>query len=283
MADAVVTDAALLPEPDPWTCVGRARDLARPTFLDYAGVLLDDFQELRGDRAGADCPAVVGGLGRLGDRPVMAVGTQKGHTADELVARNFGMGTPAGYRKAARLMRLADKLGLPVVTLVDTPGAHPGAEAEERGQAVAIAESLRLMASLRVPVVSVVTGEGGSGGALGLAVANRVLMLADGVYSVISPEGCAAIVWKDPAAAPAAARALRLTARDLLELGVVDGVVPVTARGPGDDPAGAAARLGDALAGALGELDGLDPDEVRADRHARLDRFAAAPALRAVG
>jgi acetyl-CoA carboxylase carboxyl transferase subunit beta len=274
----VVTDPDRLADVDAWKRVARARDLDRPTALDYLGLAFDDFQELHGDRLSGECPAIVGGPARLDDRPVMVIGTQKGHTAGELVQRNFGMGTPAGYRKAARLMRLADKLDLPVITLVDTPGAYPGAEAEERGQAVAIAENLRLMAALRVPVVSVITGEGGSGGALGLAVANRVLMFADSVYSVISPEGCAAIVWKDPAAAPDAARALRLSAGDLLRLGVVDGVVPEPDGGVGASPPVAADRLGKAVRAALADLDHLDADALVADRRARFRRFGAATA-----
>jgi acetyl-CoA carboxylase carboxyl transferase alpha subunit len=261
--------------------VAKARSLDRPTTLDYLGLAFDDFQELRGDRLGGDCSAIVGGPARLGGQPVMVLGTQKGHTADELVQRNFGMATPDGYRKAARLMRLADKLGLPIVTLVDTPGAHPGAEAEERGQAIAIAENLRLMASLTVPVVTVITGEGGSGGALALAVANRVLMFSDSVYSVISPEGCAAIVWKDPAAAPRAAQALRLNARDLLRLGVVDGVVPEPDGGVDAEPLVAAARLRDAVGLALAELAPLGATELTADRRARFRRFGAATTVEA--
>ncbi|QFZ18808.1 acetyl-CoA carboxylase carboxyl transferase subunit [Saccharothrix syringae] len=275
-ADAVVTDPDLLAERDPWEQVRGARDLSRPTTLDHLAATFEDFQELHGDRMSADCPAVVGGTARLSGRPVVVIGTQKGRTPADLARRNYGMATPAGYRKAARLMRLADKLGLPVVTLVDTPGAHPGADAEERGQAVAIAENLRLMASLRVPVVSVVTGEGGSGGALGLAVANRVLVFSGGVYSVISPEGCAAIVWKDPAAAPRAARALRLDSRELLRLGVVDGVVPEPPGGVGADPPATADLLRGALDRVLAELDPLDERELVADRHARFRRFGAA-------
>lgn len=277
----LVTDADQLPEPDPWRSVAKARDLQRPTTLDYLGLVFDDFQELRGDRLTGDCPAVVGGTARLDGRPVVVIGTQKGHTPDELVQRNFGMGTPAGYRKAARLMRLAGKLGLPVVTLVDTPGAYPGAEAEERGQAIAIAENLQLMASLTVPVVSVITGEGGSGGALALAVANRVLMFSDSIYSVISPEGCAAIVWKDPAAAPRAARALRLNARDLLRYGVVDGVVPEPDGGVGAAPLVAAGRLRPAVCATLAALAPLSGTELIDDRRARFRRFGAATTVEA--
>ncbi|MER5388455.1 acetyl-CoA carboxylase carboxyl transferase subunit alpha, partial [Saccharopolyspora sp. NPDC002686] len=241
----ILRDPDQLPETDAWQQVRDARDLDRPTALDYFALAFEDFQELRGDRVGGDCPAVVAGTAWLGGRPVVVIGQQKGHTPAELTERNFGMPSPAGYRKAARMMRLADKLGLPVVTLVDTPGAYPGAEAEERGQAFAVAENLKLMAGLRVPVVSAVIGEGGSGGALGIAVANRVLMFSSATYSVISPEGCAAILWKDPAAAPKAAAALGITARDLLRLGVVDGVIPEPDGGTGADPALAARRLRD--------------------------------------
>jgi acyl-CoA carboxylase subunit beta len=258
---------------DPWQAVQRARHLDRPTTSDYIGLLLEDFEELRGDRLGEDCPAIVGGLGRLNGLPVMLIGHQKGHTAAELAARNFGMPNPAGYRKAARLMRLAAKLNLPVITLVDTPGAYPGLEAEQNGQAIAIAENLRLMAGLPVPVVSVITGEGGSGGALALAVANRVLICANGVYSVISPEGCAAILWDDPSAAPKAAAALRLTARELRRMHIVDGVVPEPEGGVQTDHVAAAHNLRAALVGRLRELLPLDPAELIADRRARFRAF----------
>jgi acetyl-CoA carboxylase carboxyl transferase subunit beta len=189
--DPVIEDADLLPARDAWQVVRQARDLGRPAVTDYIGRILTDFVALRGDRLAKDCTAIVGGPGLLGETPVMLIGTQKGHTAAELAHHNFGMASPAGYRKAARLMRLADKLAMPVVTLIDTPGAYPGLEAEEHGQAFAIAENLRLMAGLSVPTVAVVIGEGGSGGALALAVADRVLMCANGIYSVISPEGAA--------------------------------------------------------------------------------------------
>ncbi|GAA2879395.1 hypothetical protein Acy02nite_77860 [Actinoplanes cyaneus] len=271
----VIRDPRDLPEADPWAQVARARKLDRPTTLDYASMICADFQELRGDRVGGECAAVVGGTAWLDGRAVMLIGQQKGHTPAELMRRNFGMPSPAGYRKAARLMRLADKLGIPVVTLVDTPGAYPGADAEEQGQAVAIAESLRLMASLRVPVVSVVIGEGGSGGALGLALANRVLMFADSVYSVISPEGCAAIIWDDPSAAADAAAALRLNSRDLLRLGVVDGVIPEPEGGTGAAPLAAADRLRLAIGQSLRELDGLNGAELCADRRARFRQFGS--------
>jgi acetyl-CoA carboxylase carboxyl transferase subunit beta len=204
---------------------------------------------------------------------VVLIGHQKGHTAAELIARNFGMPSPAGYRKASRLMRLAAKLGLPVVTLVDTPGAHPGVEAEERGQAVAIAESIRLMAGLPVPVVAVITGEGGSGGALGLAVADRVYICGHAFYSVISPEGCAAILWKDSRAAPLAASALRLSPPHLLSLGVVDGVVLEPEGGAERDHVGAARRVEAAISRALRELSAVEPAVLVSRRRARFRRF----------
>ncbi|MFI1258015.1 acetyl-CoA carboxylase, carboxyltransferase subunit beta [Streptomyces netropsis] len=275
-AAPVVTDPNRLPEADPWDQVGKARALDRPTALDYLGLAFDDFQELHGDRASGECPALIGGTAWIDAIPVMVLAHQKGHTAAELARRNYGMASPAGYRKAARLMRLADKLGLPVVTLVDTPGAHPGAEAEEQGQSVAIAENLRLMATLSVPVVSVIIGEGGSGGALALAVANRVLMYSDSIYSVISPEGCAAIVWKDPSAAPTAARALRLNARELLRLGVVDAVLPEPDGGTGAAPWAAAERLRAALSSELHELAGLGEAALRVGRRARFRQFGSA-------
>ncbi|GGV39995.1 hypothetical protein GCM10010182_75630 [Actinomadura cremea] len=265
---ALVTDPAGLPERDPAAAVRLARDLDRPTTLDYAFSLLDGFLELHGDRHRADCPAIVGGVGALDGVPVMLIGHQKGHTPAELSARNFGMAGPEGYRKAARLMRLAAKLGLPVVTLIDTPGAYPGVEAEEGAQALAIAENLRLMAGLPVPVVAVVTGEGGSGGALALGVADRVYALADAVYSVISPEGCAAILWNDAGRAAEAARALRIGGPDLLRFGIVDGCVPEPPGGAQADPAGAAERLRRVLLDALADLADVPPgDLVRARRN----------------
>jgi len=270
---AIIRDPAQLADTEPWAAVRRARDLRRPTTTDYFDRMLDDFVELHGDRIGADCPAVVGGVGRIDGRPVVAIGHQKGHDARELAKRRFGMPSPAGYRKAARLMRLAAKLGLPVLTLVDTPGAHPGVAAEEQGQAAAIAENLVLMSGLPVPVVTVVTGEGGSGGALALAVANSVLACANATYSVISPEGCAAILWRDPAAAPAAAAALRMDPRSLLRLGVVDGVVPEPPDGAEADHDDAADRLRAAVVTVLTELSTWDPARLVAERRQRFRRF----------
>ena len=271
---------ALLREPDriavrePWESVRDARALNRPTALDYLGGVLDDYHELHGDRLGGDCAAVVGGLSRLADRPVVVIGQEKGRDTAERVLRNFGMPSPAGYRKAHRLMRLAARLRVPVLTFVDTPGAYPGLEAEEGGQAWAIAENLRLMSGLPVPVITVITGEGGSGGALALAVADRVLALERAIYSVITPEGCAAILWKEQQAAPLAAAALRLDARELLRQGVVDAVIPEPPGGAQADPASAAAAVRAALLVALAELAGHDPDRLVDERRRRFRRFA---------
>ncbi|MDG4800537.1 acetyl-CoA carboxylase carboxyltransferase subunit alpha [Micromonospora sp. WMMD980] len=261
---------------DPWETVRTARHPGRPTTLDYLETAFDGFVELHGDRLGADCPAIVGGVARLDGRPVMVIGHQKGHTTAELVARNFGMASPAGHRKALRLMRLAARLRLPVVTLVDTPGADPGVAAEQQGQAAAIAENILAMSVLPTPVVAVVTGEGGSGGALALAVADRVLMLEHAVYSVISPEGCAAILWPDSSAAPQAARALRLTGADLCRLGVVDELVPEPRPAAHGDPAGAAELLGRAVAATLAPLLTVPPAALVRRRRQRFRRFGAA-------
>ncbi|WP_433170081.1 acetyl-CoA carboxylase, carboxyltransferase subunit beta [Actinoallomurus sp. CA-150999] len=272
----LVTDPADLAARDPWQVVRQARELGRPTTLDYLALAFDEFEELHGDRLARDCPAIVGGMARLGDVPLIVIGTQKGHTVAELTGRGFGMPTPAGYRKAARLLRLAAKLGLPVVTLVDTPGAYPGREAEEQGQAVAIAENLRLMAGLPVPIVSVITGEGGSGGALALSVANQVLAFSSSVYSVISPEGCAAILWRDATQAARAAAALRVDARQLLGLGVVDAVIPEPAGGVHRVPVAAARRLRSALAAGLYRLADLDGAQIVEERRRRFRSFQAA-------
>lgn len=271
-ADLVV-DPDDLPDTDCWDAVRSARDLDRPTALDLIGSMFDDFDELHGDRLAGDCPAMVGGLARFDGRPVMVIGQQKGHSAEELRARNFGMAMPSGYRKAARLMQLAEKARIPIVTLVDTGGAYPGVEAEKAGQAPAIAENLKLMSGLRTPIISVVVSEGGSGGALGIAVADRVLALQNAVYSVISPEGCAAILWRDAAAAPQAARALGVGARHLLRHGVVDGVVPEPEGGAGRDPDTTAQRLAAILDRELSQLCGRPAARLLADRYARFRRF----------
>jgi acyl-CoA carboxylase subunit beta len=271
--DVVVRDHAQLPEADAWQNVQKARNLDRPTTMDYLSRAFDDFEELHGDRLGSDCAAVVGGMARLDGVPVMVIGHQKGRTFTELAARNYGMPIPGGYRKAARLMRTAAKLSLPVITLIDTPGAYPGIEAEKRGQAVAIAENIRLMAGLPVPIVTLVTGEGGSGGALALAVADEVLICSHGVYSVISPEGCAAILWNDPGMAPTAAAALRLDARALLQLGIVEGVVLEPEGGSQADHLLAAQRVRTALGAALRRLSGMDSAALVAKRRARFRSF----------
>nr|WP_042193144.1 acetyl-CoA carboxylase carboxyl transferase subunit [Kibdelosporangium sp. MJ126-NF4]CEL20588.1 Acetyl-coenzyme A carboxyl transferase alpha chain [Kibdelosporangium sp. MJ126-NF4]CTQ89499.1 Acetyl-coenzyme A carboxyl transferase alpha chain (EC 6.4.1.2) [Kibdelosporangium sp. MJ126-NF4] len=273
--DMIVRDHTRLAEVDAWQTVQAARALERPTTLDYLARVFDDFEELHGDRLGTDCPAVVGGMARLDGMPVMVIGHQKGRTIAELTERNFGMPTPGGYRKAARLMRLAEKLRLPVITFVDTPGAYPGIEAEEHGQAVAIAESIRLMASLRVPVVTLISGEGGSGGALALAVANEVLICSSGIYSVISPEGCAAILFDDPAKAPAAATALRVDARQLLRFGIVDGVVMEPEGGNQADHHAAAQRVRAALSTTVRRLSEMDDEALQAARYAKFRSFGA--------
>ncbi|MEU5942165.1 acetyl-CoA carboxylase carboxyltransferase subunit alpha [Micromonospora sp. NPDC047548] len=271
-------DAALAAGVDAWETVRLARHPGRPTTLDYLDTAFEGFVELHGDRLGADCPAVVGGLARLDGRPLMVIGHQKGHTTGELVARNFGMASPAGHRKALRLMRLAARLGLPVVTLVDTPGADPGVGAEEQGQAAAIAENILSLSVLPTPVVAVITGEGGSGGALALAVADRVLMLQHAVYSVISPEGCAAILWPDRGAAPQAARALRLTAPDLCRLGVVDDIVPEPVPAAHRDPEATARALREVVLAHLLPLLDVPPATLVQRRRQRFRRFGAARA-----
>ncbi len=210
----------------PWQRTQVARHPQRPSTLDYIGRICDHFLELHGDRLYGDDQAIVAGLANLNGRAVVVIGPQKGKTLKERVQRNFGMPNPEGYRKALRLMRLAEKFNKPIITLIDTPGAYPGIGAEERGQAEAIARNLFAMSSLEVPIVSVVIGEGGSGGALAIGVADRVLMLQNAVYSVISPEGCAAILWDDPRKTPDAAEALKMTADDLLRLGVIDEIIP---------------------------------------------------------
>lgn len=273
-----------------WQVVQVARHPERPFTLDYVERAFSDFQELHGDRAFGDDPAIVAGLTRLGDRRVMLIGHQKGRSTQENVQRNFGMPRPEGYRKALRLMRVAERFGLPVVTLIDTPGAFPGLDAEERGQSQAIAEALEGMAALRVPVVSVVIGEGGSGGALAIGVANRVMMMEHSIYSVISPEGCASILFKDAVHAPKAADALRLTARDLVRLGVVDEAIAEPLGGAHRDHAAAASNLFAALERQLSELTALSPDALVQDRYERFRRIgtvlqevqAAEPALEPV-
>ncbi|MFQ5678982.1 MAG: acetyl-CoA carboxylase carboxyltransferase subunit alpha [Gemmatimonadota bacterium] len=242
--------------------VKLARHQERPFTLDYVEWLFEEWVELHGDRAFRDDPAIVAGWASLGDRSVMVIGHQKGRDMKENLRRNFGSPHPEGYRKAERLMRLAEKFGKPVITFVDTQGAYPGIGAEERGQAEAIARNLFVMAGLRVPILTCIIGEGGSGGALGIAMADRVLMLENAIYSVISPEGCAAILWRSRDHAERAADALKLTAADLDELGLVDEVVPEPSGGAQARPREAADRLGAAIRRHLEELVALDPEEL---------------------
>jgi len=270
-----VVDAEQLPDRDPWDVVQLARHIDRPRMLDLAGFALDEFHELYGDRMFRQDAAIVGGVARLGDMTVMLIGQQKGHTTSELLEHNFGMPEPEGYRKGMRLMRYAARFSLPVITLVDTPGAYPGIGAEERGQSNAIAESIMLMSRLPVPIVTVVTGEGGSGGALALATSDRVLMMENAYYSVISPEGCSTILFKDAAAAPRAAKALRITSPELLRLGVMDAIVPEPDGGAQTDPNAAGANLRAALIVSLAELLPLQPDELLAQRYERFRKFGA--------
>ncbi|HEY7792545.1 MAG TPA: acetyl-CoA carboxylase carboxyltransferase subunit alpha [Gaiellaceae bacterium] len=268
-----ITDAAELDGRAPWDIVQLARHIDRPNTLEYVGFALDDFQELHGDRLFDEDAAIVGGPARLGDLAIMVVGHQKGHTTGELMERNFGMPNPEGYRKGLRLMNLAAKFGMPIVTLVDTPGAYPGIGAEERGQSIAIARSIMEMSRLPVPIVTIVTGEGGSGGALALAAGDRVLMLENSYYSVISPEGCSTILFKDAAQAPRAAAALRITAADLLRLGIMDAIVPEPDGGAHTEPPVAAANLKRALVDCFRELLPLAPEELLARRYDRFRRF----------
>ena len=231
-----------------------ARHPKRPYTLDYLRSVFSDFVELHGDRLFRDDPAIVGGWARLDGQTVMAIGHQKGRDTKENLRRNFGMAHPEGYRKALRLMKLAEKFHAPVVTLVDTPGAYPGIGAEERGQAEAIAHNLLEMAGLRTPILIAIIGEGGSGGALGVGLGDRVLMLENAVYSVISPEGCAAILWKDASQRERAAEALKITAQDLLQLGVIDEIVPEPPGGAHADPEATAETLGATLRRHLAQL-----------------------------
>ena len=254
----------------PWQKTQVARHPERPHFSHYITALLEDYTPLAGDRAFGDDRAIQGGLARFRSRSVVVIGHEKGTDTDGRVRHNFGMANPEGYRKAVRLMQLAERFGLPVITLVDTPGAYPGIGAEERGQAEAIARAIETCLQVAVPLVGVIIGEGGSGGAVALAVADRVLMLEHAVYSVISPEGCAAILWRSGDQAPAAAEAMRLTAQDLHELGVVDQIIPEPLGGAHRAPDEAVAAVGDALEQALAPLLVLSGAELR---HRRRQKF----------
>src|SRR5919198_1983951 len=258
-----------------WQRTQLARHPKRPHTRDWCKLLLDDFIELHGDRVYGDDPAIVGGLARFEGRSVVVIGHQKGRDTREKLARNFGMPHPEGYRKALRLMRLAEKFGKPVLSLIDTPGAYPGIGAEERGQAEAIARNLHAMAALRTPIVVVVTGEGGSGGALAVGMGNRVLMLEYAIYSVISPEGCAAILWGDAAKAPEAAAAMRITAPDLLRLGVIDAIIPEPLGGAHRDWDAAAASLRAALRDQLADLTPKPPEALVTERYEKFRRLGA--------
>src|SRR5438093_2213412 len=251
----------------PWQKTLVARHPARPYMLDYVEKLMTDFVELHGDRRFAEDPAIVAGLARFRGRAVAVVGHQKGRDTKEKIRRNFGMPRPEGYRKALRVMQLAEKFGRPILTFVDTTGAYPGIDAEERGQAEAIALNLKEMASFHVPIVVTVTGEGGSGGALGLGIGDRVLMMEHAVYSVISPEGCAAILWKDASRKKEAAEALKITASDLKQLGVVDEIVPEPPGGAHADPAAAAGAVGEAIERHLREVSEWTLEERRERRY----------------
>jgi acetyl-CoA carboxylase carboxyl transferase subunit alpha len=252
-----------------WQRVKLARHPKRPHSLDYIQRLFTDFQEIHGDRRFGDDPAIVCGTALFDGRPIMVIGQQKGRDTKQKLYRNFGMPKPEGYRKALRVMQLAAKFRRPVVTLLDTPGAYPGIDAEERGQAEAIATNLREMSRLACPVVVVCIGEGGSGGALALGVGNRVYMLENAVYSVISPESCAAIIYRDAAKAEQAAAALRLTAQDLLQLGLVDAIIAEPGEGAHSDPDAAAEALRQTLLTALDELAGLSETELIDQRYAK--------------
>jgi len=253
----------------PWQKTQVARHGERPHFGDYVAGLFDEFMPLAGDRAFGDDQAILGGFARFRGRKVMVIGHEKGDDTASRLRHNFGMGKPEGYRKAIRLMQLADRFGLPVITLVDTSGAFPGVQAEERGQAEAIARSTEQCLALGVPLIAAVVGEGGSGGAIALAAGNKVLMFEHAVYSVISPEGCASILWRTADKAAEAAEAMKVTAQDLKELAVIDRIVAEPLGGAHRDPALAIANLGDAIDGALGELGNQGADELRRGRRAK--------------
>ena len=256
----------------PWQKVQVARHPDRPHFLDYVAGLFTDFEALAGDRSFAEDRAIIGGLARFRGRTVVVIGTEKGHNTQARVEHNFGIARPEGYRKSQRLMRLADRFGLPIITFVDTPGAYPGVGAEERGQAEAIAKSIEVCLGVRVPLVSVIIGEGGSGGAIALAAANTVVMMEHAIYSVISPEGCASILWRSSEKAEEAAVAMRLTAEDLKKLGVIDAIVPEPVGGAHRDKNEAIAATGEAIDRALKPLLSVEGGALRVRRR---DKFLA--------
>jgi acetyl-CoA carboxylase carboxyl transferase subunit alpha len=256
-----------------WQVAQLARHPQRPYTLDYLERIMSEFHELKGDRAYADDEAIVGGLARFEGMPVVVVGHQKGRDTREKIRRNFGMPRPEGYRKAERLFLLAERFGLPILTFIDTPGAYPGVGAEERGQSEAIAKNLKVMAELKVPIIATVIGEGGSGGALAIGVADRTLMLEYATYSVISPEGCASILWKSAERAPEAADSLGITSTRLNELGLIDQVIREPLGGAHRDVDAIAERLREALRGELKALKGLDPDALLEKRYQKLMRY----------
>jgi len=257
----------------PWQISQLSRHPLRPYFLDYVRRMFDDFQELHGDRTYADDLAIVGGLARLEGRAVVVIGHQKGRDTKDKIQRNFGMPRPEGYRKALRLMEMAERFGLPVFTFIDTPGAYPGVGAEERGQSEAIARNLQVMAALEVPIVATVTGEGGSGGALAIGVADRLIMLQYSTYSVISPEGCASILWKSAEKAQLAAEAMAITSDRLYDLGLVDAVVPEPLGGAHRDVDSMASTLKKTLLDAFAEIEPVPMDALLAERYERLRGF----------
>ncbi len=259
----------------PWQRTQLARHPQRPSTLDYIGDMFRDFLEFHGDRSFGDDRAIVGGFARFNDRSVMVIGHQKGKTLKERMQRNFGMPNPEGYRKALRLMKMAEKFNRPIITFIDTPGAYPGIGAEERGQAEAIARNLYVMSRLAVPIISIVIGEGGSGGALALGVTDRILMLEHGVYSVISPEGCAAILWDDPAKVPDAAAALKMTAQDLTDLRIVDEVIPEPLGGAHREPRAVTERVAKSLTNQLVQLNELSIEQLLAQRDRKYRQIGA--------
>lgn len=250
-----------------------ARHPNRPNFLDWIDLIATDFIEMHGDREGSDDRAIIGGVAKIGDMPVMIVGTMKGKTTKENLVYNFGMPQPQGYRKALRLFEHANRFNLPIVTLIDTPGAYPGIKAEERGQGIAIAVNLKEMAKLNVPIVAIITGEGCSGGALGLAVANKVFVLEHAYYTVISPEGCASILWRDAAKADDAANALKITGNDLLELNIIDGIVKEPLGGAHYDYEFTGNELKNEILNSVNELKKMTPQELKDDRYNKFRRM----------
>ncbi|WP_456415356.1 acetyl-CoA carboxylase carboxyl transferase subunit alpha [Thiolapillus sp.] len=255
---------------NPWQISQLARHPLRPYTLDYIERIVDDFEGLHGDRAFADDQSIVSGIGRIDGRPVMVIGHQKGRDTKEKLKRNFGMPRPEGYRKALRMMETAERFKLPVLTFIDTPGAYPGIDAEERGQSEAIARNLREMAGLRTPIIATVIGEGGSGGALAIGVADKLMMLQYATYSVISPEGCASILWKSAEKAPQAAEAMAITSDKLKELGLIDGIVPEPLGGAHRDPDAMAANLKQSLIQSLDRLQGKSQEDLLDSRYQRL-------------